>query len=81
MYVLLFPVCKDHYGIMMLVTVTPVFFMICLARQDNPQLHYYLEARNPKKDPTLNLSALLAKPIVVCCKYFTTQLFKHLDLI
>lgn len=36
-----------------------------LARQDNTQLQQFLEARNPKKDGTLNLDALLAKPIVV----------------
>ena len=54
---------------MMVVTVTiPYFFAMCLARQDNTQLHNYLEARNPKKDSTLNLNALLAKPIVVRCK-------------
>ena len=62
----------------MVVNVTTLFIMMCLARQDNTQLHNYLEARNPKKDSTLNLNALLAKPIVVCYKYFTTQLFKHI---
>ena len=40
-------------------------FLFCLARQDNTQLQQFLEARNPKKDGTLNLDALLAKPIVV----------------
>ena len=42
-----------------------MLLLFCLARQDNTQLQQFLEASNPKKDGTLNLDALLAKPIVV----------------
>ncbi len=39
--------------------------VLLVARQDNIQLQQFLEARNPKKDPSLNFEALMAKPIVV----------------
>jgi len=52
---------------------------VILARQDNTQLQQFLEARNPKKDGTLNLDALLAKPIVRVARYplFLNAMLEH----
>ena len=36
-----------------------------LAHEGNKQLHQFLEARNPERDTSLNIEALLAKPMVV----------------